>query len=112
MGVNPPGGPGASATGAVESRCPVCGNGLESAEGVTAEWQGRVLRFHCLGCLARFEADPVRYLAGHTDPCSVDEEWDEMSRATTYVRAVAAWRSIANGSSPPSHRAAPRSASR
>jgi hypothetical protein len=112
MGVNEVGRAGASSTESAESRCPVCGNGLDPGEGMTAEWQGQVLRFRCLGCLARFEADPVRYLAGHTDPCGVDEEWDEMSRATTYVRAVAAWHSIANGSSPPSHRATPRSASR
>jgi hypothetical protein len=65
---------------------------------VTAEWQGRTLRFRCLGCLARFEADPALYLAGHTDPCGVDDEWDETSRATTYVGAVAAWHAIANES--------------
>ena len=112
MGVNGGGGgAGASPSQYADSRCPVCGNGLEPGEGVAAEWQGQVLRFRCLGCLVRFEADPVRYLAGHTDPCGADDEWDEESRATTYVRAVTAWRSVA-GSSPPSHKATPRTASR
>lgn len=89
---------GSGPTEPANGRCPVCGNGLEPNEGVTAEWQGRTLRFRCLGCLARFEADPALYLAGHTDPCGVDDEWDETSRATTYVGAVAAWHAIANES--------------
>lgn len=90
---------GTGPTEPADGRCPVCGNGLEPNESVTAEWQGRTLRFRCLGCLARFEADPALYLAGHTEPCGVDDEWDETSRATTYVRAVAVWQAIANGRS-------------
>jgi hypothetical protein len=86
--------------GPVDSRCPVCGNDLEPGEGVTAEWEGRVLRFRCLGCLARFEADPARYLAGHTDPCGVQDEWDEANRATTFFGAHAAWEAIASGLTP------------
>ena len=90
---------GAGPTEQTEGRCPACGNDLKPDEGVAAEWQGRTLRFRCLGCLARFEADPARYLAGHIDPCGMDE-WDETGRATTYVGALAAWHAIANGSSP------------
>lgn len=82
-----------------DGRCPVCGSELKPDEGVDAEWRGRTLRFRCLGCLARFEADPDRYLAGHTDQCGADE-WEETTRATTYVEAITAWHAIANGSLP------------
>ncbi len=80
-------------------RCPVCGNELKDDEGVAVEWRGRALRFRCLGCLARFEADPDRYLSGQTDPCGLDE-WDEANRATIHAGALAAWRAIANGVTP------------
>lgn len=63
----------AGLTGQPEDRCPTCGTALKPGEGVSAEWQGRTLRFRCLGCLARFEADPARYLAGDTEPCGVDD---------------------------------------
>ena len=66
------------ATHPPEDRCPVCGNDLKPGEGVAAEWNGQMLRFRCLGCLARFEADPAHYLAGHTDPCRADD-WDEQA---------------------------------
>jgi len=56
-----------------EDRCPVCGNALKPGEGIAAEWGGRTIRFRCLGCLARFEADAARYLAGNTEPCGVDD---------------------------------------
>ena len=92
--------PGAGGTEPVEGRCPVCGSGLKPGEGVTAEWQGRVLRFRCLGCLARFEADPGPYLAGHTDPCGVDDELGRVKPGNELRRAVAAWRAIASGASP------------
>ena len=57
----------------LRDRCPVCGNALKPGEGIPAEWNGQVIRFRCLGCLARFEADPARYLAGNTEPCRAEE---------------------------------------
>jgi YHS domain-containing protein len=51
------------------ARCLVCGNEIEEGQGLTAEYQGRTLRFKCPGCYARFEADPERYLAGHEPAC-------------------------------------------
>ena len=60
-------------TGIPEDRCPTCGSALKPAEGVASEWNGRTIRFRCLGCLARFEADPDRYLAGDTEPCGADD---------------------------------------
>lgn len=63
----------AGSTGQLEDRCPTCGTGLKPGEGVETEWNGRTIRFRCLGCLARFEADPARYLAGNTEPCGVDD---------------------------------------
>lgn len=49
--------------------CVVCGNDIKVGEGVTAQYQGRTLRFKCPGCYARFEADPARYLAGPQAGC-------------------------------------------
>ncbi len=49
--------------------CVVCGNDVLAGEGVTARYQGRMLRFKCPGCCARFEADPQRYLAGRHQSC-------------------------------------------
>jgi|GEM_PF-2814695 YHS domain. len=51
------------------AHCVVCGNDIPAGEGVTAQYQGRTLRFKCPGCYARFEADPDRYLAGHEVEC-------------------------------------------
>lgn len=63
----------ADSFGQADDRCPTCGAALRPGEGVEAEWNGHIIRFRCLGCLARFEADPARYLAGNTEPCGVDE---------------------------------------
>jgi len=49
--------------------CIVCGNDIPVGEGVTASYGGRVLRFKCPGCFARFEADPEPFLAGQTGGC-------------------------------------------
>lgn len=49
--------------------CIVCGNDIPAGEGVTASYEGRVLRFKCPGCFARFEADPQPFLAGQTGGC-------------------------------------------
>lgn len=54
--------------------CVVCGNAVPAGEGVTAEYQGRTLRFKCPGCYARFEAEPDRYLAGHQAGCCEGEQ--------------------------------------
>lgn len=51
------------------AQCVVCGNAIPAGEGVTAQYQGRTLRFKCPGCYARFEADPDRYLAGGPQSC-------------------------------------------
>lgn len=51
------------------ARCTVCGNDIAVGEGVTARYGNRVLRFKCPGCLARFEADPNRYLDGPQEGC-------------------------------------------
>lgn len=64
---------------AVDSRaqgaalCTVCGNEIAAGEGVTARYGDRILRFKCPGCLARFRADPQRYLDGHVAGCCKDE---------------------------------------
>lgn len=49
--------------------CLVCGNDIAAGEGVTASYHGRVLRFKCPGCFARFQADPEPFLAGQTGGC-------------------------------------------
>ena len=51
------------------ARCVVCGNEIAAREGLTARYGDRTLRFKCPGCLARFEADPERYLAGDVGGC-------------------------------------------
>lgn len=38
--------------------CVVCGSMVPAGAGVTARFHGRVLRFRCAGCLARFAVDP------------------------------------------------------
>ena len=54
--------------------CLVCGNDIAAGAGLSAEWQGRMLRFRCLGCLARFESNAERYLTEHeTDDCLMDD---------------------------------------
>jgi len=49
--------------------CLVCGDDIPAAEGLTARYGERTLRFKCPGCLHRFEADPERYLTGHEPSC-------------------------------------------
>lgn len=49
--------------------CVVCGNDIPAGRGLTARYGERTLRFKCPGCLARFEADPERYLAGDLGGC-------------------------------------------
>lgn len=49
--------------------CLVCGNEIPAGEGVTATYRGRIVRFRCPDCLARFEAEPERFLAGHPGGC-------------------------------------------
>ena len=49
--------------------CVVCGNDIPPGEGVTARYAGRILRFKCPGCYARFEADPSPYLTGPQAGC-------------------------------------------
>jgi hypothetical protein len=51
------------------ARCVVCGNEIAAGEGVTARYGEQTLRFKCPGCLARFQADPERFLAGHPEGC-------------------------------------------
>jgi len=55
------------------ARCLVCGNEIAAGDGVTARYQERTLRFKCPGCLARFQHDPERYLAGHEKGCCMEE---------------------------------------
>ena len=63
--------------------CLVCGGLIEAGEGVSARYQGRLLRFRCDGCVDRFRADPERYLAGHRAGCCDDHagspasEWSD-----------------------------------
>lgn len=60
---------------AIESReqaaapCLVCGSEIAAGEGVTAEYLGRILRFKCPRCLARFQANPEPFLAGQPGGC-------------------------------------------
>jgi len=51
------------------AHCVVCRNDVLAGEGVTAQYQGRLLRFRCPDCFARFELDPERYLSGHETGC-------------------------------------------
>ena len=51
------------------AHCVVCGNDILEGEGLTARYGELTLRFKCPGCLARFEADPNRYLAGDLGDC-------------------------------------------
>ena len=55
------------------AQCVVCGNDILAGEGLTARYGERTLRFKCPGCLARFEADPDRYLAADGGGCCGDE---------------------------------------
>jgi hypothetical protein len=55
------------------AHCLVCGNAIPEGEGLTARFGQRTLRFKCPGCLARFEADPDRYLAGHDPSCCPED---------------------------------------
>ena len=49
--------------------CVVCGNAFAAGAGLTARYEGHTLRFKCPGCLARFGADPERYLTGGLAGC-------------------------------------------
>lgn len=49
--------------------CIVCGDAVPAGSGFAARCGDRVLRFKCADCLARFEADPQRYLAGPQRSC-------------------------------------------
>lgn len=49
--------------------CLVCASEIAAGEGLTASYQGRVLRFKCAGCLARFRTDPDRFINGHSAGC-------------------------------------------
>ena len=64
------------------ARCLVCSNDISAGEGVTAQYQGRILRFKCPGCYTRFEADPERYLAGSEETCC--EGWHGHSPASEW----------------------------
>lgn len=55
------------------ARCIVCGGDIAPGEGLTARDGERTLRFRCEGCLARFEGDPDRFLAGHQQACCPDD---------------------------------------
>ena len=62
--------------------CLVCGNEIASGAGVTARYGNRILRFKCPGCLARFRANPDRYLtSGPTSCCEQDDGAAHDSRA-------------------------------
>jgi hypothetical protein len=67
------------------ARCLVCGNEIPAGDGITVRSEEETLRFRCLGCMARFEADPARYLSDHaTDGCRmVDAECPPMSEWST-----------------------------
>lgn len=56
-------------SGQAAGECLVCGNDIAVGEGVTASYQGRILRFKCPGCFTRFQADPEPFLAGHAGGC-------------------------------------------
>ena len=51
------------------ARCVVCASEIGAGEGLTVRYGVRSLRLKCPGCLERFQADPVRYLAGHAIDC-------------------------------------------
>lgn len=51
------------------ARCVVCAGDIGPGEGLTARYGEATLRFKCADCLARFEDDPDRYLAGHAEAC-------------------------------------------
>lgn len=64
------------------ARCAVCGTEIPVGAGITARYGDRTLRFRCSGCLARFQIDPERYLAGHDPGCCQGD--DEQSPASEW----------------------------
>ena len=54
--------------------CVVCGKEIAPGSGVTARFDGQILRFKCPGCLSRFAADPARYLSGGPAACCEGED--------------------------------------
>lgn len=64
--------------------CLVCAHDVAAGEGVTVSYRGRMLRFKCPECFARFRADPEPFLLGDTKGCcggahdhSPASEWTE-----------------------------------
>lgn len=51
----------ARAAGAANGLCPVMGNPVRP-EGGSAAYRGQTIAFCCKGCVAKFEADPERYM--------------------------------------------------
>ena len=49
------------AAGTVNGLCPVMGNPVKR-QGGSAEYRGEKIGFCCPGCVAKFQADPVRYM--------------------------------------------------
>jgi len=62
-----------NSTGQAAATCVVCGKDVAAGAGVTAQFDGRILRFRCPGCLTRFSANPERYLSGGSADCCEGE---------------------------------------
>ena len=69
-------------TGQDQARCMVCGNSIGPGEGVFARYGERTLRFKCPGCMARFQSDPERYLAGDAGGCCKGEHGESPAGAS------------------------------
>lgn len=54
------------------STCVVCRDAIPAGSGLAARFGNREFRFKCAACLARFEADPARYLASPETACCND----------------------------------------
>lgn len=65
--------------------CVVCGEDVPAGSGFAARSGDRGFRFKCAECLARFEADPARYVgAGRTPPREADAEESPASEWACY----------------------------
>ncbi|MGK2849377.1 MAG: hypothetical protein ACSLFN_00460 [Candidatus Limnocylindrales bacterium] len=49
--------------------CEVCGSEIAAGHGLTVRSGDRTLRFSCLGCLARYRADPSQFFSGSVGAC-------------------------------------------
>ena len=62
--------------------CATCGQLVAPGEGIAAQFRGRMLRFRCHGCLARFAMDPDHYLEEGPAACCDGDAAHERASAS------------------------------